>query len=212
MLEEKQYAIKELNHIIGGGKKDNIAKKLTRYDIDFTTEGRGKNLTFTLLKIKDPFKVFCITELGFRAQSNFNHLRHFLYHFFCDDYFMSMPDEVKEHMMNGFGYHISRQTIANYERQLREKNYISMDGEYFYYFAFHKKQTITTKEKYLEAWHNYWQWKDLGADALDAMGNIILEYGGVPRKQHKTEKNAFYLKKIDYLVNLISESIEKELK
>ena len=212
MLEVKTYSIQEIREILGSKTKQSIDGKLKRYDVLFETTGRGEKLIYTIKKFNDPFKVFCITELGFDANSDFRHLRHFFYHFFCDDYFMSMPDEIKEHLMDtAYHYHISRQSIAKYERQLARKYYVSLDGEYFYYFAFHKTQTLTTREKYLKAWHMYWYWIEQGADSRDAMGEVIFTYGGVPRKQHKIEKNAFVLKKIDYILEIIGDSVEKEI-
>ena len=212
MLELKTYSIQEMSDILGSKTKKQIDGKLKRYDVEFESKGRGNDLVYTIQRINDPFKVFCIIELGFAAQSDFIHLRHFLYHFLCDDYFMSMPDEVKEHMMDeAFNYHISRQTITNYEKKLAKKGYVSLDGEYYYYFAYKKKQIMTTEEIYKSAWRKFWFWISLGASSDDAKFNIITTYGGMPMKHQKIEKNAFYLKKIDYLIELIRNSIDNDL-
>jgi len=212
MLEEKEYSFQEMCTILESKSKKSIDNKLKRYNVIFHSTGRSPRLTYTIEKVNDPFKVFCITEVGFDPRTNFDHLRHFSYHFFCDDYYMSMPDERKEKMMNSYDHHISRKTIANYEKRYAEANYISRGGEYYYYFAYKENVTMTSRETYLKAWHYYWYLKnEYGEDGLGAMLNVIRKYGGAPRKQPIIQKNAFTLKKVDELVRLIGDSIEKEL-
>ena len=211
MLELKQYSKKEISTILKSKTKQQIDRKLKGYEVEFESSGRGDTILYTINRLNDPFKVFCITDLGFTAQTDFKHLRHFMYHFFCDEVFINMPDEVKEHMMDGYDYHISRQTIAKYERKLLEKHYVAK-GEYIYYFAYKGQQRIVTREEYRAAWHGYWTLKDMGAESLEAISDMIYHYGGVARKQAKLEKNIFYLNKINYLVELIGDSIEKDIK
>ena len=212
MLEVKTYSIQELRKILGSETKKQIDGKLKRYAVEFESTGRGSNLTYTIEKLNDPFKVFCITELGFSAQADFNHLKHFLYHFYHDDVFMSMPDKRKELMMDTcYDYHISRQTIANYENKLAKKNYIAKSSEFIYYFAYKDYYRETNKEEYLEAWHYYWFLSDKYGRGFWPMLYVIQKYGGAPNKHARYESNAFYLKKIDYLLRIIGDSIEKEI-
>ena len=214
MLEEKRYSFAELQKIIGGTDKRGLEKKLKGYGVDYRTEGWGKELSFIIEKINDPFKVYCITELEFRPQSDFNHLKHFFYHFFCDDFFMSKHDKWKEKVMRNSGYYISRQTIAKYEKQLREKRvvaYDTNDDSMVYYFAYKDYVRITDKETYKKAWHYYWGLKERGVDYLTAKWWLILRYGGLPAKHGTDVVNACYVEPMNRLISIIRKGIEDEL-
>lgn len=212
MLEEKTYSFQEMCTILKSKSKKSIDGKLKRYDVEFESAGRGEKVTYKIKKIRNPFKLFCIIELDFLGQTNFVALLQFLYHFFCDEYFMMMPDEVKEYMMNDFEYHISRQTITNYEKHLYKKGFIAKSNDCYYYFADRHTQKFTDRKKYLEAWHDYWFLRNVyGEDSRSAMFWVKQKYGGAPMKQYKIELNAFTLKKVNTLINLIGDSIENKL-
>ena len=212
MLEVKTYSIQEMREILESETKKEIDRKLKSYAVEFETTGRGEKVSYTIKKLNDPFKVFCITELGFKAQADFNHLKHFLYHFFHDDVFMSMPYARKEKMMKSrYNYYISRNTISNYEKKLEKIYYVAKTGEYIYYFAYKDYYRETNKEEYLEAWHYYWFLSDKYGQGFHPMPYVIQQYGGAPNKRALLQKNAFVLKKLDYLLGLIRDSIEKEL-
>ncbi len=211
MLEVKKYKKEELSTLLGTKSVDGLKKKLNRYDIEFLTEGRGEKTVFNIKKINDPFKIYCITELGFSANTDFKKLRSFYYYFFNDEEFAAMPDEVKESRMMEKGRPISRQTIATYLSKLEQKNFITTySTEYIYYFAYKGKQRIVEKKEYSTAWHEYWYLKNRNADSYYAITKMIEKYGGVARKQPIPSKNVFHLEDLNYMLTLIQKSFENE--
>ena len=211
MLEVKTYSIQEMREILKSETKKQIDKKLNRYAVEFEVTGRGEKVSYTIKKFNDPFKVFCITELDFKAQTNFKLLLYFMYHFFCDEVFMSLPDNRKEKMMDCYNHYVSRQTIAKYENQLIKVNYVAKTGECYYYFATKDTMIMTTKETYCEAWDKYWEYRALGEDGFMSMQGVKRIYGGAPEKRYIIQENAFFLEKINTLITIIKDAIEKEL-
>lgn len=211
MIELRKYGKAELSEILKTSSKEGMTRKLERWGITFTEAGRGNNLEITITGIADPFKVYCITELDFGANADFQKVRNLYYVFFNDDYFMAMPDEVKEKRMSDDGKPISRQTIAGYLARLDAKELIRRNtGEYIYYFAHKQKQRFVERGEYLKAWHEYWNDIDYGMTSREAIANMIWHYGGVARKQEKPEANRIYKAEIQFLCDLIQEGIENE--
>lgn len=211
MLEEKKYKKEELSIMFGTKSVNGLKKKLNRYDVMFSVEGRGEKTVFDIKKIRDPFKIYCITELDFSANTDFKKLRYFYYYFFNDEEFAAMPDEVKESRMMEKGKPVSRQTIATYLRKLEQKSFIvTCSTECIYYFAHKGKQRIVDKKEYATAWREYWDLKNGGADTYYAIAKMIEKYGGVARKQPIPMKGAFHLKDLDYMMTLIHKSFENE--
>ena len=212
MLELKPYPKSELTAMFGTRDTQSLKRKLERYGVIADISGRGNNAVFTVREIKQPFKLFCITELGISAQTDFQKLKHFYYHFFNDDEFMAMPDEVKEHRMDGFGNHVSRQTIASYTRYLARNELISWStSDFIYYFAYKHTQRITDRKEYRQAWREYWQNKDDGMDSMEAIFEMRAKYGGIARKQAKIDINGIYLTQIEQMQTLIQNELENDL-
>jgi len=212
MIETGTYTKAELSKFFGTTDTQGLKRKLQRYGITFQTSGRGNSLKFSITSTADPFKVFCIDELGYDGRTDFIKLRNFLYCYINDDEFRSMPDEVKAHRMQEAGKPMCRQTIANYISKLIAKDLIYRDtSEFLYYFAYKDTQRITTREEYASAWKLYWAEKDKGYDSIDAIFKMRAVYGGVARKQAVANFNGIYIDKINHLNTLICESIEKEL-
>ena len=164
MLELRKYTKPELSKMFGTRGMESLQRKLNRYGIAFDVEGRGENAVFTIRAITDPFKIYCITELGFDGRTDFQKVRNFYNYFFNDDEFMAMPDEVKEYRMRKQGQNVSRQTIASYIAKLDSKNLIDRNtNNYIYYFALRQEQRIADKEEYLKAWHQR-AWLQHGID------------------------------------------------
>lgn len=119
MLEEKDYTISELAAIIGGSSdRQAIKRKLDRRHILYSVQGRGSNATFKIEKIPSPFQEFCMDVLKFSKNTDFEKLCNFYYYCLNDELFMAKPDEEKAMLLEDKGKHISRQTIAGYERKL----------------------------------------------------------------------------------------------
>lgn len=206
------YAKSELTEIFGTRDRQGLERKMIGYGIEFSVSGRGERAVYEIQKIKDPFKIFAITELGCGANTSFEKLRNFYWYYFNDETFMAMPDEVKEAWMKRENKTITRQTIAGYTDKLVANNLIDRNTKnYVYYFAFKQTQRITDRTEYLEAWHDYWADIADGLCSFDAICNMRCNYGGVARKQAIPEINGIYNKKIERMLLLIQESIENEI-
>ena len=94
MIELRSYKRAELSAILNTNSRQGMLRKLDRWGVSYTDEGRGNNLVITITEIANPFKVYCITELDFDAGCDFQKVRNLLYYFFNDEEFMAMPDEV----------------------------------------------------------------------------------------------------------------------
>lgn len=211
MLEERSYSKQELAELLGTQDRQGLKDKLDGYDVVYTIRGRGDNAVFKIKRLNNPFKVFCILELGFKPQTDFKKVRNLYWYYFNDDEFMAMPDEVKEHRMGENGHPVSRQSIAKYLEKLARKEYINpQSGNYIYYFAYKDTQTITTKEEYLKAWHDYYARK-LQTNYFEAIMEMRDIYGGVAKKQAIPDINGIHIDKINYLNELIIRSLYDEL-
>lgn len=211
MLEMRTYTKMELNAMFGNGGFQGLQRKLTRYGVEFACKGRGERRVFDILKISDPFKIFCITELDFDGGTDFRKLRNFYYYFFNDDEFRNLPDEEKEYRMEVEGNKVSRQTITKYIEKLSKKDFIScFAGEYVYYFARRRERRIATQEEYSRAWKEYWEIRDTEGYRA-AIGYMIAKHGGVAKKHATPVYNVFYLDKLELLQDLIVQSLEYEI-
>lgn len=213
MLEiNHSYTKPELTKMLGTKSKQGIDRKLQRYGVIFDVCGRGENAVYTIKYMADPFKVYAVTELGCAANTNFTKMRNVYYHFFSDEVFMAMPDEVKEVRLAQIGEGVSRQAIAGYIRKLEQRDMISWRTDRFiYYFAIRQEQRIVEKEEYLEAWQEYWRDRAFGLDSADAIFRMYRKYGGVARKQSIPAISGIYNKEIEYMLTLIQQSIENEI-
>ena len=212
MLEIRRYTKPELTAMLGTKSVANIKKKLERYNVEFDDFGRGEKAIFDIKAINDPLKVFCITELGFDANTDFRKLAYFTYCYFNDEEFMAMPDEVKSTRLDRDGKYASRQTIATYTRRFERNDLIYRNTDnYIYYFAYGKHQNITDKKTYCKAWKLYWDSIRDEATPSEAMWNVRYEFGGSPRKQAIPQTNAFHLIKIETLIKLSEEVIEEDM-
>ena len=209
MLEAKKYSFSELSTILGTKGKKNIEGKLGRYNIDYTLSGRGKNSTFDITAVNDELKVFCITDIGFPAQTDTNKLTNFLYYFLNHNDFLRLPDEAKQIFMKENNMALSRQTIAKYTRYLISANLFYRSDDFIYYFIYKGKRTPTDKETYNKAWREYFADKENGAEPFEAMLNMVCNYGGYARKYIVAEPNALELDRITKLNDLVLERIEK---
>lgn len=205
------YPKPTLSALFGTKDKEGLERKMARYGIVFSSTGWAEKRLYTIHNITTPFKVFAITELGFDGNTDFTKLRNFYYHFFEDEVFMAMPDEVKEVRMRKMGQDVSRQTIANYTRRLETNNLINRYTKNFiYYFANGGEQRLCDHAEYVEAWHDYWDDIESGLTPYDAIANMRTDHGGVARKQPIPEINGIYNEKIEYMLSLIQQSIESD--
>lgn len=212
MLELKTYKKPELTEMFGTRSIEGLKRKFYGYGISFEIQGRGENAIFEINAIENEFKIFCITDLHFDANTNFQKVQNFFYHFFQDEEFSAMPDEVKEARMRAWDEDISRQTIANYMQKLERNNLINRYTKNFvYYFAHKGTQRMVKKDEYSQAWKEYWQKRDYGMSNFDAIMEMFADYGGVARKQAIPDINGIYNKEIEYMLSLIQKNMEKDL-
>lgn len=212
MLELKTYSYSELSQLFGTRDRQGIQRRLDRYDVEYTVRGRAATAEFTITAIRNPFKLFCIMDLGFAAQTDFYKLKYFIYYLLNDDEFVGLPCEAMQNRLDEDNHLTTRQTIRTYLRKLSDADLINLRSyEYRYYFAICRTQINTTRETYSAAWQEYWQLRDEGLLSIDAMQHVIRIYGGVPRKQEIIEFNGIYNDIREYLNDLACKSIEADL-
>lgn len=213
MLELKSYSLAELAQVLGGAAdRQSIQRKLERKGILYETVGRGSSAVVTIKNIPEPFPLFCMEVLNLQPQTDFKKLRNLFYYCFNDEEFFAMPDERKEYWLKVEGHPISRQSIANYLHKLYSSGLWHEDKvDCVYYFAHGKRYRPADKKEYLNAWHDYWNWKEETQGDLALVSSMIVsKYGGFPRKQPKPIANAIGADVAAELVRLTNESFEKE--
>lgn len=155
-----------------------------------------------------------ILEMGFDANCDFKKLRNYLFFLLGEDEYCWLPDEPMEKYMRSKGFYLSRQTITKYREHLERLNYIH-GGDFIYYRVYRDDRDRqcyqqVEKEEYNKVWRVYWDMRNDGADSELAFACMYSAFGGVPRKQAKPIKNAFHLKELNYLLDLVSTSIYNE--
>lgn len=206
------YRELEMSNMFGTKSKEGLDRKLRRYGVSFTVTGRGEQAVYRIRHLADPFKIYAITEMGCDANTDFRKLRNFFYYFFNDENFRNLPDEMKEQRMREDGKDVSRQTIKKYESRLVQMEYIAYLGgqDCAYYFAYKEKRREATREEYCKAWQEYWPNKaHMGYE--QAIRLMIFHHGGIAKKQPRPTLNGIYGREIDYMLSLITESIENEI-
>ena len=82
MLNMRTYTREELKEIFHTDRIDSIKSKLNRQGYTYEASGRGQELILTITGLPPRFKTFCIEQLGFAPQTDFERLKVFLYRFF----------------------------------------------------------------------------------------------------------------------------------
>ncbi|MBQ8787030.1 MAG: hypothetical protein IJZ61_05300 [Oscillospiraceae bacterium] len=150
MIEERVYTQEELSEILGTIEVKNIKAKLERYNVDFTATKVEESYVFDIHRINDKFKVFCILELKFPAQTNFSKLKYFVYYFFNDNDFNILSHSLMAQRLNDiFGKVFSRQTISRWINALEKQNlFYSGSSEYRYFSVYKGASKEITHEEY----------------------------------------------------------------
>lgn len=207
ILKEKQYTKSAIEELLGTYSRQGVTRKLDRYNIDYEISGRG-DYKIDIKAIPDKFKMFCITELRVPAQTDFDKLKYFLYFFFCDEEFQSLPNDTKQPFMSEHGIYVSRQTMTKWINHLYKRNWIDIGSKYRYYFAYNGNIKETDKDTYNKAWKYYYAISREYKDCVLGRAHVINKYGGMPKKHPLPDQNAFYAKEIQTLTDLVTESIE----
>lgn len=209
MLEIKTYTKAEIETILNTRGKQNVTRKLDRYEVEYETCGR-RNYEVIIRNIRNPFKLYCIMDMGIPAQTDFTKFRDFLYYFFCDEEFPLLPDEKKSVRMNEYGTPVSRQTISKWINRLSDRGWIGISAEFNYYFSYKGEIIHTDQETYCKAWREYWGIVHQNKSSSDGINIMIYNYGGIARKHPLPKQNAFCIDEIKYVTDLVVESVEKE--
>ena len=214
MLEENRiYAYAELSAIFGTRDTQGIKRRLSNYGVAFETTGRSNGIQFHIKTISQKFQLFCVLDLGFSPNVDFEKLRDFLFYLMDDD-FNWRPMEMMEEYLRNEGKGISRQTISRYLEHLSVIDIRRDNGEMVYYKVYkycgEQRHKIITRKEYAEAWRVYWNKKYDGYDSQAAYRCMYNKCGGVPRKQRKIEGNAFYNDKYNLLSEYIADSFLTE--
>lgn len=211
MIEKRIYKKDEMFAILKSKNKQSANKKLKRYGVVFTTHGRGQNLTYEIQKITNPFKLYCIIELGISANVDFEKFKYFCLYLFCDDTFITFPRIEMERILRANDTPISRQTISKSIRYLQNNNYIEVfknDCRYYVIDSLpngEKSYTEIEHEKYKKGWQIYWDSKKIMGTGL-SYWKMRKYIGGHPYKCPKIEQNAFYSKEIKTLIDLVTDT------
>ena len=219
-LDLRDYPIGLLESIINTNGKEATDRKLTSYGYGFTSNGSGRKRIYTISSLPNSFqqfKSFCVFSLGFSPQTDFVKLRNFLFYFLGNDDFSWRPHEMMEAYLRSEGKGITRQTITTYHKKLEQLELVASVGDFVYYRVRKdcgvQVNEIITKEEYNAAWASYFQWRNSypDADSRPAYTHMYNEFGGVPRKHIKVEKNGIYIDELNYLFDLVSNSIMEEV-
>jgi len=212
MLETKDYIIGELETILNSRGKQAVDRKLARYGIEFSSHGGGISRVYSLLKINDPFKVFCITEFGMAANCDFDRMRYFFYFLLCGEWLESLPIvQMPEFLAKEVNIQVSRQTLAAWMQKLNASTYFMFsDSDVKYYKRKNDDAggcicTEIDHGSYKKAWQIYFGVKEKTGDTRFAYCRMYEFLDGHPFKKQILKANAFFLKEIDYLIDLLTD-------
>ena len=211
MIELKTYTKAELAEILHTTARQGITRKLDRYSITYTCDGDGDDLRITIKAIPDPFKVFCITELGIPAQADFTKLRNLFYYLFCCEGFAGLPLIQMAERMDEDGRHLSRETIGKWLNYLQGIDYVAFDKTDCIYYAIspatdgRKLHREISKGQYNTGWKIYFE-KKPEEGSHGAYAKMYSYIGGHPYKKAKMIPNAFYIPQINQLIDIINDS------
>ena len=151
MLAKKSYSIAEMEELLRTKGKQNIDRKLERYGIGFTSDGRGSSRTYTIKHIPDPFYVYAIIKLGIPAQSDFTKIRNLYYLLFCAEGFAEAPLIEMERIMEAEGVPMARQTITKWVNYLQHIDYITLSADNIKYYVIYKNPMGQKEYKEVDA-------------------------------------------------------------
>ena len=210
MLDMRTYTREELKEIFHTDRIDSIKSKLNRQGYTYTTSGRGQDFTLTISGLPPRFRNFCIEQLGFAPQTDFERLKVFLYRFFFDDEYRQLPIVTMARLLKD-EFYISYQTLSNWIDKLEKANLIHRSFAEFNYFAFGKDESGNqlefpiTEKLYKKAWSEYWKGNEYSyCEALACMNEVIK---GTPKKFGVIDLNAFEEPTLEVLKDILRKEI-----
>lgn len=217
--ENNEYEKSVLIDMLGSSSSSAQAlnRKLARLGIDFNIRGRGDNAVYTIKRVKNPFKIFAIINLGFSANTDFDKLKTFYWCYFNDDKLSKYPVNCQVWALEKSGFRITRQTAAHYINKLIEHDWIfkqehSMACDYYFSDGYNKRFRSAAKEEYSKAWSEFYENLQNGFTIREAFSIMYSDYGGIAKK-HTPALMALELREpLPYMLNLIEDSISEDIK
>ncbi len=212
MIKIGDYSISEMKSRLKASDKQGIDRKLTRYRVEFSSTGRTDNRVYHITKIHDPFKLYCVLDLGIPAQADFEKIRNLYYYFFCVEGFTDLPLIEMAKVMEAEGVPASRQFVSKWIAYLRQLDYINFTNTDCAYYAISRDEAgnrickeITQKD-YKNAWAIYFEWRVIEGcgTAYARMYNTI---GGHPYKKPIYQENAIMFAEIQELIDMIIDTL-----
>ena len=210
MLDMRTYTREELVELYHTDRIDSIKSKLNRQGYTYSACGRGQTFTLTISGLPPRFKTFCMEQLGFAPQTDFERLKVFLYNFFFDDDYRQLPIVTMARILEK-EFYISYQTLSNWIYKLEKANLIHRSMAEFNYFAFGKDECGNpieipiTEQLYKKAWNEYWKGNEYSyCEALACMNEVIK---GTPKKFGVIDLNAFEESITEELKEILQEEI-----
>ena len=208
MLDMRTYTREELVELYHTDRIDSIKSKLNRQGYTYSACGRGQTFALTISGLPPRFKTFCMEQLGFAPQTDFERLKVFLYNFFFDDDYRQLPIVTMARILEK-EFYISYQTLSNWIDKLEKANLIHRSMAEFNYYAFGKDECGNpieipiTEKLYKKAWNEYWKGNEYSyCEALACMNEVIK---GTPKKFGVIDLNAFDEQTIEELKSILRE-------
>ena len=215
MLEKRKYTRQELIDLYKTSRLDAIKNKIRRAGYLFTDTGRGSSYTLEITELPqaDQFNQYCIEELGFSPQTDFQKLKTFLLFFLANEEFMTLQYNEMEQIIQDYGGSVSATTISGYFKQLSSIGWADQDPADFVYFLYDGstgKPKYITREEYCSINKEFWQLiKKGGKTWKEAYTEIKEKYGSKPRKRPRAVKIAFAARQYEELWDLIDTDLKE---
>ena len=212
MLKIGSYPFSELKEILGTKDKQATDRKLTRYGVEYSSTGWADNRTYTITRIPDPFRLYCVLVLGTPAQADFDKIRNLYYYFFCVEGFTDLPLIEMAKVMEDEGVPASRQFVSKWIEYLRHLDYINFTKSECDYYAISRDEhgnrvcKDITRADYNQAWAIYYEWKLTEGCGL-AYARMYNTIGGHPYKKPIYQENALKYAEIQELIDIIIDTL-----
>lgn len=215
MLEKRRYSRSELIEIFKTSRLDAIKAKIRRAGYVFTDSGWGSSYSLEILDLpgEDLFKRYCVDQLRFAPQTDFQKLKHFLFFFLENEEFMTLQYNQMAQVMIDHGIHITAQTISGYFQHLKSIGWVFTDSFDYVYFLYDEALGETryiSKEEYCAINKEFWQLRKIQHYSWsEAYAAIKKKYGNKPRKRPLELKTAFFLEQYKAVWDLIDNEIKE---
>ena len=212
MLQLRTYSFSELKEVLGTKDKQATDRKLTRYGVEYASTGWADNREYTITRIPDPFRLYCVLVLGTPPQADFEKIRNLYYYFFCVEGFTDLPLIEMAKVMEKEGVPASRQFVSKWIEYLRHLDYINFTQSECEYYAISRDEQDNricksiSRTDYLHAWAIYFEWRDIEGCVL-AYARMYNSIGGHPYKKPIYQQNALMAAEIQELIDIIIDTL-----